>query len=79
MQMRKLFDETLQWSGTACILSMYALMNFFPHLYPWNIVAGLGGAIFFFTWARRVRNKPQQIINGVAILVCCVGLFKAWG
>ena len=58
---------------------MYALMNFFPQYYPWNIVAGLGGAICFFAWAYRVANKQQMIINAVAIALCVVGLFKVWG
>ena len=77
--MRNLQNEVLQWIGTAFILGMYVLMNFYPNLHPWNIVAGLGGAICFFTWAYRVANKQQMIINGVAIAVCIVGLFKAWG
>ena len=79
MQMRSQFNEGLQWAGTAFILSMYAVMNFFPQLYPYNIVMGVGGAIAFFTWAYRVGNKQQMIINGVAIVLCVVGLFKAWG
>ena len=72
-------NELIQWIGTGFILVMYTLMNFFPEFHPWNIVMGLGGAVFFFTWALRVANKPQMIVNVVAIAVCAVGLFKAWG
>jgi hypothetical protein len=72
-------NETIQWVGTAFILGMYALMNFFPECHPWNIVAGLGGAVCFFAWSKRVANMQQMIINGVAIALCVVGLFKAWG
>ena len=75
----KVSNEVLQWIGTAFILVMYALMNFFPNLHPYNIVAGLGGALCFFAWAHRVANKPQMLINGVAIAVCLGGLYKAWG
>ena len=72
-------DELIQWVGTAFILVMYALMNFFPQYYPWNIVAGLGGAICFFAWAFRVANKQQMIINAVAIALCVLGLYRIWG
>ena len=72
-------DEGIQWIGTAFILVMYALMNFFPEFRVYTIVTGLGGAICFFAWAYRVANKQQMIINGVAITLCVVGLYKAWG
>jgi hypothetical protein len=72
-------DEVLQWVGTAFILVMYALMNFFPEFRVYTIVTGLGGAICFFAWAYRVANKQQMIINGVAITLCVIGLYKAWG
>lgn len=75
----KTANEIIQWVGTAFILVMYVLMNFFPNLYPLNIVTGLGGAICFFAWAKRVGNRQQMIINGVAIAVCVVGLFKYFG
>jgi hypothetical protein len=77
MQMRT--NEVLQWTGTTSLLTMYVLMSFFPHLHPWNIVAGLCGGACYLTWTIRVANKPQMIVNGVAILVCVVGLLKAWG
>ena len=72
-------NETIQWTGTAFILVMYAIMNFFPGLYLWNIATGLCGAICFFAWAVRVANKQQMIINGVAIVLCIMGLYKALG
>jgi hypothetical protein len=72
-------DEVIQWVGTAFILVMYALMNFFPEFRVYTIVTGLGGAVCFFAWAYRVANKQQMIINGVAIALCVIGLYKAWG
>ena len=72
-------DEVIQWVGTGFILVMYALMNFFPEFRVYTIVTGLGGAVCFFAWAYRVANKQQMIINGVAIALCVLGLFKAWG
>jgi hypothetical protein len=72
-------DNLLQWTGTACLLTMYVLMSFFPHLHPWNIVAGLGGGACYLAWTIRVANKPQMIVNGVAIAIGLAGLFRAWG
>ncbi len=72
-------DEVIQWVGTAFILVMYALMNFFPEFRVYTIVTGLGGAVCFFAWAYRVANTQQMIINGVAIALCVIGLYKAWG
>ena len=72
-------DEVIQWAGTVFILAMYALMNFFPESRPWNIITGLGGAACFFTWSYRVANRQQMIVNGVAIALCCLGLYKVWG
>ncbi len=77
--MRWTFEDVLQWAGTACLLTMYALMSFFPHLHPWNIVAGICGGACYFAWTVRVANKPQMIVNGVALLIGLAGLFKAWG
>jgi hypothetical protein len=72
-------DNALQWAGTACLLSMYVLMSFFPHLHPWNIVAGVLGGSCYLLWTVRVRNRPQMLVNGVAIAISLAGLFKAWG
>jgi hypothetical protein len=58
---------------------MYTLMSFFPHLHPWNIVAGLCGGACYLAWTIRVANKPQMIVNGVALLIGIAGLVKAWG
>ena len=72
-------DNLLQWAGTVCLLTMYVLMSFFPHLHPWNIVAGVLGGACYLAWTVRVANKPQMIVNGVAIAIGLAGLLKAWG
>ena len=74
----KHIDAVLQWSGTVCLLTMYTLMSFFPHLHPWNIVAGLCGGACYLAWTLRVRNKPQMLVNGVAMAIGLAGLYKAW-
>lgn len=72
-------NDLIQWVGTAFILVMYAVMNFFPEYRLANILTGLGGAICFFAWAYRVANKQQMIINGVAIFLCVSGVYKYFG
>ena len=74
-----MINNALQWAGTVCLLTMYALMSFAPHLHPWNIVAGVLGGAFYLVWTIRVANKPQMIVNGVALAIGAAGLFKAWG
>jgi hypothetical protein len=71
-------NNALQWVGTGFILAMYVLMNFFREL-ELDAVAGLLGGLCYFAWTVRVANKPQMIVNVVAITVCAVGLLKAWG
>lgn len=77
--MRLQFNDWLQWAGMVCLLSMYVLMSFFPQLHPWNIVAGMCGGACFLTWTIRVANKPQMIVNSVALAIGAAGLFRAWG
>jgi len=78
--MKKLdINETIQWLGTAFILAMYVISNFFPGYDNLRNAVALVGGLCFFTWSYRVANKPQMIINGVAIVLCVVGLLKALG
>jgi hypothetical protein len=72
-------NDILQWAGATSLLIMYTLMSFYPHLHPWNIVAGVVGGVCFLTWTFRVQNRPQMIVNGVAIAIGLAGLFKHFG
>ena len=72
----KKLNETIQWVGTLFVLTMYALMNLAPHLAPWNLAAGLAGSICYFVWTIRVKNRPQLIINIVAMTLCVLGLIR---
>lgn len=77
MNMKKLdINETIQWVGTAFILTMYVISNFLPGYDNLRNSVALLGGLCFFGWSVRVANKPQIIINGVAIVLCVVGLFK---
>ena len=73
-----MINSILQWTGTVCLLTMYSLMSFAPHLHPWNIVAGLGGGVCYLMWTLRVHNRPQMIVNAVAIVIGVLGVIKAW-
>jgi hypothetical protein len=72
-------NELIQWIGTGFVLAMYAIMNLAPELAPWNLIAGLCGSIMYFIWTVRVKNRPQMLINVVAMTLCVLGLFKHFG
>jgi hypothetical protein len=50
-----------------------------PEAYPWNILAFFVGTILFMIWTIRVANKPQFMVNIVALAIGASGLFKAFG
>ncbi len=70
-------NDIIQWTGTFFILAMYVLMNFFRDL-GLDPVCGLLGGLCYALWAYRVANKPQMLVNVVAIAVCVTGLVKAF-
>ena len=70
-------NDILQWSGAVFIIAGHSLNALGPAYYPWNIVAFTAGTIAFLTWAIRVRNNPQMIVNVVSIAIGAVGLVKA--
>jgi hypothetical protein len=72
-------NELIQWTGTAFVLSMYAVMNLAPERTVYIQLFGLLGALSFFVWTLRVKNRPQMLINVVAIALCVLGLFKHFG
>lgn len=75
----KTANDIIQWVGTAFILSMYLVMNLFPEHILYIQLFGLLGAICFFTWTVRVKNRPQMLINLVAINLCLLGLLRHFG
>jgi hypothetical protein len=70
--------DALQWTGAGFIIVMYVLNAIGPSMYPYNIIMAMLGTICFLTWSILVANKPQIVVNGVAMLVCTVGLIKAF-
>jgi hypothetical protein len=70
-------NDALQWLGTLFILAMYVLMNFFRDL-QLDALAGLLGGVCYLAWTIRVANRPQMIVNVVAITVCALGLWRMY-
>lgn len=73
-----LLNEVLQWVGALAIIAGHVLNAMGPEAYPYNILAFTAGTVFFLAWTIRVANKPQMLVNVVAIAMCALGLFKAW-
>jgi hypothetical protein len=48
-------------------------------MYPYNIAVFAVGTVAFLAWAIRVANKPQAVVNIVALAIGLVGLYNAIG
>ena len=77
--MKTKIDEILQWSGAVFIIAGHSLNAMGPEAYPYNILAFFVGTILFMIWTIRVANKPQLMVNIVALAIGASGLFKAFG
>jgi len=76
---RTQIDNTLQWVGAVAIIAGHVLNSIGPAMYPYNIIVFAVGTVLFLTWALRVRNTPQAVVNIVALAIGLVGLYKAFG
>jgi hypothetical protein len=72
-------NEILQWSGAVFIIAGHSLNAVGPAAYPYNILAFFLGTILFMAWSIRVANKPQLMVNIVALAIGLTGLVKAFG
>lgn len=72
-------DEVLQWVGAVAIVAGHVLNAIGPSVYPYNIIVFAIGTVAFLTWALRVRNRPQAVVNLVSLAIGLVGLYKAFG
>ena len=79
MGMKLEINEALQWTGAVFIIAGHSLNAAGPAAYPYNIVAFFLGTVLFMTWSVRVANKPQLLVNIVALLIGLTGLAKAFG
>ena len=71
-------NDILQWTGAVFIIIGHVCNAIGPSVYPYNIVAFTLGTIMFMAWTIRVKNRPQLVVNIVAIVTCLLGLFNAW-
>lgn len=72
-------NDVLQWSGAVFIIAGHSLNAVGPSVYPWNILAFFLGTILFMAWSIRVANRPQLLVNIVALAIGLTGLVKAFG
>jgi hypothetical protein len=72
-------NEILQWSGAVFIIAGHSLNAVGPAAYPYNILAFFIGTVLFMAWSIRVANKPQLLVNIVALAIGLTGLVKAFG
>lgn len=77
MNKNQRINEALQWVGAVFIILGHVL-NAVGNQDPWNIVAFFLGTIAFLAWTIRVGNRPQGLVNIIAITTCLLGLFRAW-
>jgi len=75
---QKDIDELLQWTGAVAIIVGHVLNAVGPSMHPWNIVTFAVGTVMFLAWAIRVSNKPQMLVNVVALAIGLVGMFRAF-
>ena len=76
---RTQIDDTLQWTGAVAIIAGHVLNAIGPAVYPYNIAVFAVGTVAFLAWALRVANKPQAVVNVVALAIGLVGLYNAVG
>ena len=79
MGMKLEINDILQWAGAVFIIAGHSLNAVGPAAYPWNILAFFLGTIAFMAWSVRVANKPQLLVNLVAISISAMGLIRAFG
>ena len=79
MRMKLEINDVLQWVGAVFIIAGHSLNAVGPSAYPYNILAFFLGTILFMAWSIRVANKPQLMVNIVALGIGFMGLAKAIG
>ena len=72
-------NEVIQWVGAVFIIAGHSLNAVGPAVYPWNIVTFFAGTVTFLIWTLRVRNRPQMLVNVVALGIGATGLIRAFG
>ena len=71
-------NEIIQWAGAVAIVAGHVLNALGPAAYPYNIIVFAIGTVLFMSWAIRVKNRPQLMVNLVSLAIGLVGLYKAF-
>lgn len=72
-------NELIQWIGALFVIGGHSLNAIGPEAYPYNITVFIVGTSMFLVWSVRVKNKPQMLVNVIALLIGLTGLVKAFG
>jgi hypothetical protein len=71
-------DEILQWVGAVFIIAGHSLNAVGPAAYPFNIMTFFIGTVLFLIWSLRVKNRPQLLVNVIALSIGAPGLYRAY-
>jgi hypothetical protein len=71
-------QDKLQWFGALNMIAAQVITSLFPLLYPYNIVLFALGGLAFLVWGVMVKNRPQIMVNIVGLIICALGLVKAF-
>ena len=72
-------NEVIQWIGSVFIIAGHTLNAAGPEVYPYNLIAFFIGTVMFLTWSIRVTNRPQMLVNIIALFIGLTGMAKAIG
>ena len=70
-------NDVLQWVGAVFVIGGHSLNAIGPSVYPYNLIVFAVGTGCFLTWAYRVGNRPQLLVNSVSIATGIVGIINA--
>lgn len=77
--MKSKINDILQWIGAVFIIGGHGLNAIGPEVYPYNVLTFFIGTVLFLIWSLRVANKPQLLVNVIALAIGATGLFNAFG
>ena len=72
-------NEIIQWIGSVFIIAGHTLNAGGPECYPYNLITFFIGTLMFLAWSIRVTNRPQMLINIIALFIGLTGMVKAIG
>ena len=77
--MKSKINDILQWTGAVFVIGGHSLNAIGPAAYPYNILVFIVGTSLFLAWSIRVVNKPQLLVNVIALGIGLTGIYNAFG